>query len=207
MTSGVHNTEDAHFHDQAVRPTTIPALAGIGAGAIHAAAIGVHADHRVVANIFVLLAVLQLASGLALLVRPGRSVTKVVFTINVGAVVGWLVTRSVGVWFVAGLEVAEHPDFADTVCALLGALAAAGAVIVVRAESRLGSPQTWLPATDVRDLVLPSIVVILLAVPAMSLAATHEHRHTADVKAHGLADQVWSVINSAGNGDDENGDD
>ena len=41
--------------------------------AIHAAAIGAHADHGVLANIFMTVAVLQLATGVALLVQPGRA--------------------------------------------------------------------------------------------------------------------------------------
>ena len=109
------------------RATSIPALAGIGAGAIHAAAVGVHADHRLLATIFVVVAVSQLATGVALLVRPGRAVAKAVVAVNGFAVAGWLLTRTVGVWLIAGLGV-ERPGFADTVCASLGVVAAVGAV-------------------------------------------------------------------------------
>ena len=118
-------------------PTSIPALAGIGAGAIHAAAVGAHADHGVLANIFVALAVLQLATGVALLVQPGRAVAKAVVAVNGFAVAGWLLTCTVGVWLIAGLG-KQRPGFADTVCALLGALAAVGAGLVLRSDSRVG---------------------------------------------------------------------
>ena len=160
---------------RAQRPTTIPALASLGAGSIHAAAIGAHADHLMLANAFVVLAVAQLGSGIALLVHPGRTLAKAVVVVNVAAVVGWIVSRLVGVWFIAGLEVAESPEFADTVCALLGALAATVAALAVQVDNRLGPSRTWRPAITVRDIALPAIAVLVLTMPAMSLAATHAH--------------------------------
>lgn len=162
------------------RPTTIPALAGLGAGAIHAAAIGTHADHLLLANAFVALAVAQLCSGIALLIQPGRAVAKLVVFVNAAAVVGWIVSRVVGVWFVPGLEVAESPEFADTVCALLGALAATGAALALRVDIRLGATRRWRPAITVRDVAIPAIAAALLTIPAMSLAATHSHETHAD---------------------------
>ncbi len=143
-------------------------------------AIGAHADHLLLANVFVALAVAQLGTGVALLIQPGRAVAKSVVVINAAAVVGWIVSRVVGVWFVAGLEVAEAPEFADTVCALLGALAAAGAALAVRVDTRLGATRTWRPAITVRDVAIPAIAVALLTVPAMSLSATHSHETHAD---------------------------
>ena len=44
--------------------------------------------------------------------------------INGAAVVGWIITRTKGISFIPGLETAETPQAADTLCALLGALAA-----------------------------------------------------------------------------------
>ncbi len=120
-----------------VPPTSVPALAGIGAGAIHAAAVGAHADHRVAASIFVVLAALQLATGVAFLVRPGRAVAKAVVAVNAFAVAGWLLTRTVGVWLIPGLGL-ERPGFADTVCALLGVSAAVGAWRLLSADTRVG---------------------------------------------------------------------
>lgn len=170
---------------RAQRPTTIPALASLGAGAIHAAAIGTHADHLLLANAFVVLAVAQLGSGIALLVHPGRTLAKAVVVVNVAAVVGWMVSRLVGVWFIAGLEVAESPEFADTVCALLGALAAAGAALAVQVDNRLGPSRTWRPAITVRDMAVPALAVVLVTVPAMSLATSHSHEsHVEDSHSH-----------------------
>ena len=159
-----------------------------------------------------------------LLVQPGRTVAKAVVAINAFAVAGWLLTRTVGVWLIAGLGV-ERPGFTDTVCALLGVLAAVGAGLVLGSETRSGVTSKWRPATSPRELVVPSIVVALLAVPAMSSAATHVHEHGATGADHAHeavddagttepaapaigvqrpADEVSSITN-AGNGVDEDG--
>src|SRR6478736_7700755 len=108
MSAAVGDVEAGRVGERVARPVTIPALAGIGAGAIHAAAVGAHADHRVLTNIFVVLAVSQLATGVALLVQPGRAVAKAVVAVNGFAVAGWLLSRTVGVWLIAGLGV-ERP--------------------------------------------------------------------------------------------------
>ena len=102
MSAAVGDVEAGRVGERVARPVTIPALAGIGAGAIHAAAVGAHADHRVLANIFVVLAVSQLATGVALLVQPGRAVAKSVVAVNGFAVAGWLLSRTVGVWVDCG---------------------------------------------------------------------------------------------------------
>ena len=182
----------ARRDERLARPTTIPALAGIGAGAIHAAAVGAHADHRVLATIFVVLAVLQLGTGVALLVQPGRTVAKAVVAINAFAAAGWLLTRTVGVWLIAGLGV-ERPGVTDTVCALLGVLAAVGAGLVLGSETRSGVTSKWRPATSAREMIVPSIVVVLLAVPAMSSAATDVHEHGAIG-----ADRAHEAVDDAG---------
>ena len=93
MTAVVREARLDPMDERVARPVTIPALAGIGAGTIHAAAVGAHADHRVLATMFVVLAVLQLATGVALLTQPSRAVAKAVVAINAVAVVGWLLSR------------------------------------------------------------------------------------------------------------------
>ena len=78
---------------------------------------------------------------------------------------------------IPGLGV-ERPGFADTMCALLGVSAAVGAGLVLSSDTRAKSK--WRPATSVRDLAVPSIVVVLMTVPAMSAAATQIHEHGTD---------------------------
>ena len=223
MSAVVREVGSDRAEARAVRQTSISALAGIGAGAIHASAVGAHADHRLLATIFVVVAVLQLATGVALLVQPGRAVAKAVVAVNAVAVAGWLLTRTVGVWLVAGLGV-ERPGFADTVCALLGGLAAVGAWMALGSDTRSGATSKWRPATGGRELAAASMLVLFLAVPAMSSAATNVHEHGTDLAAEHAheavddagpiepavpaigvlrpTDQVSSITN-AGNGVDE----
>src|ERR1700712_5216139 len=71
----------------------VAGAAAIGAGAIHAAPAGIHADHPQLARIFVVCAALQLATGLWVLIRPTRIGALSLVAVNGAAVVGWLVTR------------------------------------------------------------------------------------------------------------------
>jgi hypothetical protein len=156
------------------------AVASIGAGAVHAAATGIHAEHPPLARLFVIVAILQLGVGLAALVRPNRPVAAAVAAVNAGAVAGWIVTRVSGISWIEGLEVKEAPQFADTVCALMG-LAAIGAGI---AAALVG----WHTARPAR-LMVPTLAAIALTVPAMISGGTHLHNHDAGIAdaahAHG----------------------
>jgi len=161
-------------HPHPVATTRLPglavaAIASIGAGAVHAAAIGVHAEHPRLAQLFVVVAVAQLGAGLWALVRPMRSAAWAVAAVNVGAVGGWLLTRLTGLSFISGLEVAEAPQFADTACALMGAVAAGAAL----GACLIG----WRPAMPAR-IWAPSFAVAALALPAMWTGGTHVHSHS-----------------------------
>ena len=149
-------------------------MASIGAGAIHAAAIGIHAEHRGLAQIFVVCAVLQLGAGLLALLRPSRPVAVATAAVNAGAVVGWLVTRIAGISWIGGLEAAEAPQFADTACALLGAVAVGAAL----SAAMVG----WHRAQPPR-LLFPGLAALALTVPAMVSGGTHVHNHD-DGAAH-----------------------
>lgn len=147
----------------------VAALASLGAGAVHAAATGIHAEHPQLARIFVVATVLQLAAGLWALARPHRAAALAVAVVNAAAVAGWLATRLVGISWIDGLETREAAQFADTVCAGLGALAvgtAIGALLVGRR-----------PAFTQPRLAVPALLVAALAVPAMWSGGTHVHDH------------------------------
>ena len=98
-------------------------LASMEAGAVHAAAAGIHAEHRQLAQIFIVVAALQLGVGLWAVVRSSRAAAWAVVVVNVGAIAGWLYTRLAGISWIDGLEVREAPQFADTACAALAAVA------------------------------------------------------------------------------------
>ena len=55
-----------------ISPLRVAGLASLAAGVIHAAAVGVHAEHTMLSRLFVAVAVAQIAGGLLSLVRGGR---------------------------------------------------------------------------------------------------------------------------------------
>jgi hypothetical protein len=146
----------------------VAAIASLGAGAVHAAAAGVHAEHARLAQLFILIAAAQLGVGLWALVRPTRLAAWAVVGVNALAVGGWLTTRVTGISWIEGLEVREAAQFADTACALMGAIAvgaAASACLV-----------GWRPSNPAR-IAMPSLLIAALAIPAMWTGGTHVHSH------------------------------
>jgi hypothetical protein len=148
--------------------TQLAGLASLGAGAIHAAAIGIHAEHATLARLFVAVAAAQLAAGLVMLVKGGRAAAAGTALVNAGAVAAWAVTRVRGISWIEGLEQSEAPQFADTACAALGAVAAAAAVVaLVRGQTRPAAAR----------LGVPAVAVGALTVVAMMYGGTHVHSH------------------------------
>jgi len=170
MTDIAHETEPkSPTAWTAVSATQIAGLASIGAGAIHAAAIGIHAEHPSLSRLFVIVAVAQLAVGLVTLIRGGRAMLALTLLVNAGAVAGWVLTRTTGISWISGLEAAEDTQFADTVCAALGALAGGAAVVgILRGRTR---------SVGAARLGLPAVAVAALSVGAMMYGATHVHSH------------------------------
>src|SRR3712207_8064640 len=85
----------------------LAALTSLGAGAIHAAAIGVHSEHRPAVLAFTALAALQLAWGVLALLRGTRLVAVIGLLIGTGALAGWALAKVSGIPFIDGLDVAE----------------------------------------------------------------------------------------------------
>ncbi|MEY2754155.1 MAG: hypothetical protein RJB65_513 [Actinomycetota bacterium] len=167
----------------------VAAMASIGAGAVHGAATGIHAEHPRLAQIFVILTVLQLGAGLWALVRPHRLAAVAVALVNVGAVAGWLATRLSGISWIEGLEMREAVQFADGACALLGAVAVAGA-----GSSLLVG---WRPSPRPR-LAYSALAVTALAVPAMWTGGTHVHSHSDTASADHAHDDTTGTDHAAG---------
>ena len=153
-------------------------LASVGAGAIHLAAAGIHAQHPPLARIFVIMGAAQVIAGLVLALGGGRSAASVVAVVNIAAVAGWARTRFVGIPWIWGLEHAEPPRFADTVCAALGAIALVLAVVVLLRGARQ-APRV--------GLVAPGALVAVVSVAAMLTGATHAHSH---VEAGHVHDEI-----------------
>lgn len=144
----------------------VAASASIAAGAIHAAATGVHAEHPDLARIFVLCAVAQMGVGLWALIQPRRAGALSLAIVNGVAVAGWIITRIAGISWIEGLEVREAPQFADAACAALGAVAAGAAIAALLVG--------WVPGRPQR-MLLPGLAAAALAIPAMIAGGTHVH--------------------------------
>jgi hypothetical protein len=164
--------------EQSVATTRVPGLTiavmtSIGAGIIHAAAAGVHAEHPQLARLFILCAVAQVGVGLLALARPSRLLALPIIAVNAVAVGVWLATRITGISWIEGLEVRETPQFADTACALLAAVAVGCAL----AAALVGKRQSAAP-----HLLFPALAIAAITIPAMLSGGTHVHSHT-----HGAA--------------------
>ncbi len=149
-------------------------LASLTAGAVHASAAGIHAEHRQLAQIFIAVAVLQMGVGLWALVRPSRTVAWGVVVVNALVVGGWLATRMFGISWIDGLEVREAPQFADVACAALGLIA------IVAANTGALLPEE---RQRTRGLLAPTALICLVGVWTMMAASTHVHSH--DEADHG----------------------
>jgi hypothetical protein len=154
--------------------TPLQGAASLGAGAIHAAAVGIHAEHVTLSRLFIAVAVAQILVGVATLVRGGRTIAVTTLLINGGAVVAWVVTRVSGISWIEGLDQSEAPQFADSVCAALGALAVGAAVVALR--GRADGTTRIIPV----HLGLPAIGIGAVTVAAMISGATHAHGSDAD---------------------------
>jgi hypothetical protein len=159
----------------------VAGLASLGAGAIHAAAIGVHAEHRAAAITFVVVAALQLGWGGLALVRSGKLVGFLGVLINLGAFAGWVVAKTAGLWFIPGLDEVEPVQTAD---GLAAGLALASVLLV--------GWTLWTARRDARParppMVLASVGLAGLTVLGMVAAGTHVHAHGAAGHTHGAAD-------------------
>lgn len=176
----------ATTHQAGLPGIAVAGLASLGAGAVHAAAIGLHAEHPQLARIFVVLAALQLGVGLWAMLRGSRLLAVLLAAVNLVAVGGWLVSRVSGVSWVDGLEQQEDPQFADTVCALMGLAAVITALLVLWWARRPAA--TARTTTRTTPLWLPAVVVAGLSVAAMWTTGSHVHAHGETAHTHDEGD-------------------
>jgi hypothetical protein len=103
-----------------------------------------------------------------------------VAVVSAVAVGGWALTRTVGIPWVSGLEQSERPQFADTVCATLAAIALVLSVVVLMRGARQ-APRI--------GLVAPGVLVGVVSVAAMLTLAPHVHGH--HEAAHNHGGETW----------------
>jgi hypothetical protein len=151
------------------QPLAIPAIASAGAAVLHATAAGIHADHPTLSRIFVALAVAQAAVAIFGLLRGGRFPALALAGVNTVAVGGWVATRLTGISWVSGLEVAERPQPADTIAAVLAAIAVVGSLAAIASAT---------PHVPRRAVGNAALLAGVLVVPGLVNATNHDH--TAD---------------------------
>jgi len=147
---------------------SIAAMASLGAGAIHATAAGTHSAHRAAVVAFVLTATAQLGWGAWALARAGRRVGLVGAAINSAALGGWLLAKTGGISFVAGLDTKETVGFPDALAATLALVAVAGALASLAA-----------PASQAHPVLIgvAGLAMVALVVPGMVATVSHSHAH------------------------------
>lgn len=174
-----------------------PAVAGaasLAAGAIHAAAIGVHSEHEQAGLVFTGVAVAQLSLGALLLARPTRRAAGFAALASLGFIGAWGLAKTRGIWFIDGLEAKEPIQTADGLAAALAALVVLAAIATwLRVGERDGS-------TRPLRLGALALLVATAGVPGMVSAGTHAH---AEGDAHGA---VVADDHDAGDGHGSAGD-
>lgn len=166
----------------------VAGAASLGAGAIHAAAIGVHSEHRQAVVAFTVIAAIQLGWGALLLARPGRLLVAAGAMAHVGVIGGWLLAKTEGISFIDGFEASEAVQTADGMAAGLAVVAvlAAAAHLLRLGAARLARSPLLTGGS--------AVLVAALAVPGLLSAGSHIH-----AAGHGLDD---TAAHAGGDGHD-----
>jgi hypothetical protein len=157
----------------------VAGFASIGAGAIHATAIGTHREETQAAVAFTILTVFQLAWGAVALMTPTRRVAVIGALGSAAALAGWGLAKVSGIWFVNGLDEAESIQWADGLAALLAAVALAGALSVVFGRGIHRVSRRRSPA------ILATAAVLVTALTVMGMSKASDHSHAGGGHAHG----------------------
>ena len=168
----------------------LAAIASLGAGAIHAAAIGAHAGQRQTVVTFLVIAVLQLGWGALALVRRDRWLVLLGAVVNAAAVGGWAMAKTSGISFIDGLEPTESVQLADGAAAALAAIAAVAAVV---------------STVDHRGVLraLPARAALTVGLVALTIAGmntTGNHSHSGG-EGHGHAGEEAAGHSHGGGGE------
>jgi len=168
--------------------------ASLAAGAIHAAAIGVHSEHRQAVIAFTIVAAIQLGWGAIALARPGRLLLTLGAMANVGFIGGWVMAKTNGISFIDGLEEVEARQFADSL-----AVGLAAAAVLAVALYLIGAGSVALTHSPILTGTA-AVVVAALAVPGMLSAGSHTHAgggHDEAISAGGHHDEAAATPASA----------
>lgn len=187
--SAVSGTTNASRSGRRLDALAVAAAASLSAGAIHAAAIGAHAEHPRAMEVFTAVAAFQVAWGALALARRGKTVAIVGAVGNAVLFAGWVLAKWKGLSFVDGLDEVEPVQFADALCAALAAVSAvAASVAFVRTRPHPTRPGRVLAGAAV-------VVLAASSVPGMLEAGRHVHADgvQAVVVANGRAKTAGSA--------------
>lgn len=169
----------------------VAAISSIAAGAIHAAAIGVHSEHHQAVITFTIVAIAQLGWGVFALQRAGRLVVLAGAAINLAAVVGWVMAKTGGISFIDGLDVEESAQFADTTAAVLAGII----VIAALTAFFLHNPQSWFGS-----LAFTGTALAMAVVTAFAMVSAGSHAHASGAHPQGATDATGSAAHSHATG-------
>ena len=177
----------------------VAGLCSLGAGVVHAVAVGAHGEHREATVVFTLLATAQVVWGAVALLRRSPDVAAVGTAVAGAAVVGWLLAKTTGVPYVDGLRAAEPVQLADAAAAGLALAAGLLAAHALRTPS---------PAAGLRLPLWPAAVAVTAAAAlAASTVGVHAHPggddHETVLAAGGLAHAGDEHADSGDHADDE----
>lgn len=180
----------------AVSPLAIGGVASLGAGAIHAVAVGSHSEHPQAARAFIVVAALQVAWGAVALVARSRAVALAGLVVGGGAVGGWVLAKTTGIDLIDGLDQVESIQRADALAAALAAVA-----VVVSLRSLVAGRA----ARDVGRSVFGVGVVALAAVSLLGMDAAGSHAHAGGGPGHEGSEVAGDDHAHGGAADDEPG--
>ncbi len=166
----------------------LAAMASMGAGAIHAAAVGAHAEHRQAVIAFVLVAAFQIGFGACALVRDRQVLAWIGALGNLAFIGGWILAKTSGLSFIDGLEAVEKVQLADGAAAFLAATSVMAVVVATVNRSQRS-------VAGLRQGV-SSVAVAGLAIAGMVSAGSHAHAH-----AHTVTTTVGTPAAGATAGD------
>jgi hypothetical protein len=149
---------------QRMRPMSpLAATCSIGAGFVHAIAAGTHAEHTSAALAMALLAFVQMGAGLLGLALKSSVVNIALPIVNLGAIGGWVATRTTGIGFIPGFDTAESVQTADAITAGLAGLAVVASINGIQRKFSIVTP------------VFAALISTVLVVPATFATTTHDH--------------------------------
>ncbi len=164
----------AAFSTTGLRITTgrlaFAGIASLGAGAIHATAVGAHADAKQAQWAFAICAIVQLAWGAGALVRSSTRVALAGILVNLAAVVGWVMAKTNGISWIDGLDHKESIQWADGLARRPGRL--------YRCWQRWPCCSTEIPRTAGQHGFLMGTftsIVAVATVAGMVTAGSHSH--------------------------------